>query len=62
MVFDLSAEDLGGRFVGELHNGGHALDEHPCLEQVFVEFLAVELDAGLLELMTNFEDKLVLRN
>ena len=57
MVFDLSAEDLGSSLVGELNNGGHALDEHPGLEQVLVEFLTVELDAGLLELMTRLGDK-----
>lgn len=57
MVFDLSAEDLGGSFMGELDNGGHALDEHPGLEQVLVEFLTVELNARLLELMTKLEYK-----
>lgn len=58
MVFDLSSEDLGSSLMGELDDGGHALDEHPGLEQVLVEFLTVELDAGLLELAAKLKDKL----
>lgn len=51
MVFDLSTEDLGSGLVGELDDGGHAVDEHPGLDGFLVELGAVELDAGLLELL-----------
>lgn len=57
MVFDESTEDLWGSLVGKLDNGGHALDEHPGLEQLLVEFLVGVLDAGVLELMGNFGNK-----
>lgn len=51
MVFDLSTEDLGSGLMGELDDGGHAVDEHPGLDGFLVELRAVELDAGLLELL-----------
>lgn len=55
MVFDLSTEDLGGGLVGELDDVGHAVDEHPLVEQVFVEGLSLILDAGLLELLKMYD-------
>lgn len=53
MVLDLPTEDLGGGLVRELDDVRHAVDEHPLLDGVLIDFSSVIFHTRVFELLEN---------